>query len=42
MAVLANVLRQVEVTERTVGEKAIRPTSSAPLNHLVEGMLNGI
>ena len=42
MAVLARVLRQLEVSERAAGEKAVMLTSAAPLNHLVEGMLNGI
>jgi hypothetical protein len=31
-----------EVSERTVGEKAIKLASAAPLNHLVGGILNGI
>jgi len=42
MAVLANVLRQFEVSERTAGERAIRLDSAARLNHLVEEILNGI
>ena len=42
MAVLANVLRQFEVSERTAGERAIRLDSAARLNDLVEGILNGI
>jgi hypothetical protein len=40
--ILANGLPQFEVSERTTGDNAIRLTSAAPLNHLVEGMLYGI
>ena len=34
---LANVLRQIEMSERTAVENAVRLASTAPLSHLVEG-----